>query len=193
LNIPSCIRKAIMGHRRVVHDIDPLTLKGWLDRDQAILVDVREPDEYAREHIAGARLMPLSRFDRAALPATGGKTVVLQCNSGNRSRQLAEQMGGEWHHLDGGIQAWKRARLPVEADRHAPLPIMRQVQIAAGSLVLLGQILAWAVAPAFGLLSALVGAGLIFAGMTGFCGMARLLGRLPYNRAPGLRASGQHS
>jgi len=174
-----------MGLTRVVHDVDPLTLKRWLDRDQAILIDVREPDEYAREHLAGARLMPLSRFERTALPAADGKAVVLQCNSGNRSRQLAEQMGGEWHHLDGGIQAWKRAGLPVETDRHAPLPIMRQVQIAAGSLVVLGQVLAWLVAPAFGLLSAFVGAGLIFAGITGTCGMAKLLGRLPYNRAPG--------
>jgi rhodanese-related sulfurtransferase len=174
-----------MSLARVVHDVDPLTLKRWLDRDQAILIDVREPDEYAREHLAGARLMPLSGFDRTALPAADGKTVVLQCNSGNRSRQLAEQCGGEWHHLDGGIQAWKRAGLPVETERHAPLPIMRQVQIAAGSLIVLGQILAWLVAPAFALLSAFVGAGLIFAGITGTCGMARLLGRLPYNRAPG--------
>jgi rhodanese-related sulfurtransferase len=142
---------------------------------------VREPDEYAREHIAGARLMP--RFDRTALPVANGKTVVLQCSSGNRSRQIAERTPGAWH-LDGGLQAWKRAGLPVETDRDAPLPIMRQVQIAAGSLVLLGQVLAWLVAPGFGLLSALVGAGLILAGITGTCGMARLLGRLPYNRTP---------
>jgi rhodanese-related sulfurtransferase len=163
-------------------DVDPRTLERWLDDGTAILVDVREPDEYAREHIAGARLMPLSRFDRAALPAGNGKTVVLQCNSGNRSRQLGERMGGAWHHLAGGIQAWKRAGLPVEVDRRTPLPIMRQVQIAAGVLVLLGQILGWLLAPAFGLLSTFVGAGLILAGITGYCGMARLLALLPYNR-----------
>jgi rhodanese-related sulfurtransferase len=171
-----------MSFPRTVHDVDPRTLERWLDDGKAILVDVRELDEYTREHIAGARLMSLSRFDRAALPAGNGKTVVLQCNSGNRSRQLGEQMGGAWHHLAGGIQAWKRAGLPVKADRRAPLPIMRQVQIAAGGLVLLGQILGWLVAPAFGLLSAFVGAGLIFAGITGYCGMARLLALLPYNR-----------
>jgi len=171
-----------MGPTSVVHDIDPVTLQRWLDHDQAILVDVREPDEYAHQHIAGARLMPLSRFDPSTLPSAAGKTLVLQCNSGNRSRQIGEQLAGEWHHLEGGIQAWKRAGLPVEADRRAPLPIMRQVQIAAGSLVLLGQILAWLVAPGFALLSAFVGAGLIFAGITGYCGMAKLLGRLPYNR-----------
>jgi rhodanese-related sulfurtransferase len=134
------IRKAAMS---IVHDVDPTTLKQWLDQERAILVDVREPDEYAREHITGARLMPLSRFDPSTLPAASGKTIVLQCNSGNRTRQFADQTTGEWHHLEGGIQAWKRAGLPVETNRRAPLPIMRQVQIAAGSLVVLGQLLAW--------------------------------------------------
>jgi rhodanese-related sulfurtransferase len=84
--------------------------------------------------------------------------------------------------LDGGLAAWKHAGLPVVADRRAPLPIMRQVQIAAGSLVLLGVILAVLVSPWFMALSAFVGAGLVMAGVTGFCGLANLLAHMPWNR-----------
>lgn len=169
-----------------LHDVAPATLKTWLERDEAILVDVREADEYAREHIAGARLHPLSRLTAAPLPGAPGKKLVLQCNSGNRTRQAAAQILArepiELYHLAGGIQAWKRDGLPVEVDRSAPLPIMRQVQIAAGLLVLLGLLLAVVLSPWFALLSAFVGAGLLFAGVTGHCGMAKLLARLPYNR-----------
>jgi rhodanese-related sulfurtransferase len=167
-----------------LRDVDPATLKGWLDHGRAILVDVREADEYAREHIPGARLNALSRFDPGRLPREPDKIMVLMCNSGNRSRQAAGRLTDhqELAHLAGGIQAWKRAGLPVEADPGAPLPIMRQVQIAAGSLVLLGLLLAALLSPWFALLSAFVGAGLIVAGITGFCGMAELLQHLPYNR-----------
>ncbi len=168
-----------------LRDVDPATLKDWLDHDRAILVDVREADEYAREHVAGARLQPLSRLAADGVAGAPGKIMVLMCNSGNRSREAAGALlpdHPELAHLAGGIQAWKRAGLPVASDRKAPLPIMRQVQIGAGSLVLLGLLLALLLSPWFALLSAVVGAGLVTAGLTGFCGMAELLQRLPYNR-----------
>jgi rhodanese-related sulfurtransferase len=175
-----------MSAAPVLQDVDPVTLQAWLDRDRATIVDVREADEYAREHIAGAALRPLSTLNGNALPREPGKHLVLMCNSGNRTRQAARQIltrePGELHHLEGGIQAWKKAGLPVEQDAKAPLPIMRQVQIAAGSLVLLGIVLALLVSPWFMALSAFVGAGLVFAGVSGFCGMARMLELLPYNR-----------
>lgn len=169
-----------------LQDVDPGTLRDWLDHDEATLVDVREADEYAREHIAGATLRPLSTLDGHDLPRQARKRLVLICNSGNRTRQAARQIlarqPGELHHLEGGLQAWKKAGLPVEQNRRAPLPLMRQVQIAAGSLVLLGIVLALLVSPWFMALSAFVGAGLVFAGISGFCGMARMLELLPYNR-----------
>ena len=84
--------------------------------------------------------------------------------------------------LEGGIPAWQQAGLPVQKLKNAPLPLMRQVQITAGSLVLLGLILSTMVAPAWILLSWFVGAGLVFAGVSGFCGMARLLAVMPWNR-----------
>ena len=83
---------------------------------------------------------------------------------------------------EGGLDAWKKAGLPVSFDRSKPIDIMRQVQIAAGSLVLIGVMLGFLVNPGFYALSGFVGAGLLFAGVSGFCGMARLLGVMPWNR-----------
>ncbi|MBC7637039.1 MAG: rhodanese family protein, partial [Acetobacteraceae bacterium] len=96
---------------------------------------------------------------------------------------LAGRIGGKAYVLDGGLDGWARAGLPVGANRKAPLEMMRQVQIVAGSLVLTGAVLGWLVSPYFFGLSAFVGAGLTFAGISGFCGMARVLGYLPWNRA----------
>ena len=170
-------------------EIDARTLKSWLDRDAAVLLDVREPAEHARERIAGATLAPLSRLDVDPLPRAalerGKRRLVLHCASGARSSQAAERLraqGLDVTHLSGGIAAWKQAGLPVATDTSAPLPIMRQVQIVAGSLALAGVVLGFALHPGFFLLSGAVGAGLLFAGVSGNCMMANLLLRLPYNR-----------
>ena len=173
---------------RNLRQIKAAAVRTLLDRGDAVLIDVREPDEHARERIEGARLAPLSRFDPVSLVGEGerGKIAVFHCNSGNRTAHAADRLLGagfaEAYQLEGGIQGWMRAGLPVIADRKAPLPIMRQVQIAAGSLVLLGLVLAVLVSPWFMALSAFVGAGLIVAGISGFCGMANLLLHMPWNR-----------
>jgi rhodanese-related sulfurtransferase len=160
-------------------------LKRWLEQGGTTLIDVRGADEHARERIPGAEPMPLATLDPARILARPGR-VVLHCQSGMRSRQAAEEVraagGTEVWELAGGLQAWKRAGLPVEGDARAPLPIMQQVQIVAGSLIVLGFVLGLVLAPAWHLLSGFVGAGLIFAGISGRCGMASLLARLPYNR-----------
>lgn len=96
----------------------------------------------------------------------------------------AARVHGDAFVLEGGLEGWTRAGLPLVQNRKAPLEIMRQVQIAAGSLVLIGVLMgAFISAPWFGL-AAFVGAGLIFAGISGFCGMARLLMLAPWNRRP---------
>lgn len=168
-----------------LREIDAATAKAWLDRGEALLIDVRETGEHARENIAGAKLMPLSSFDPAKLPATGGKRLVVHCLSGSRSARALAQLaaaGIEGINMTGGIEAWKAAGLPVREDKSAPLPIMRQVQIVAGSLIVAGAALGVYVHPGFHALSAFVGAGLVFAGASGWCGMANLLSLLPYNR-----------
>jgi rhodanese-related sulfurtransferase len=164
--------------------IDPQTLKRRLDEGSAVLIDIREPVEHARERIAGARLVPLSAVDRYQL--AGDKAVVFHCRTGSRTTAnagiLLAKNCPQAYSLAGGLEAWKTAGLPTEVDRRAPIEMFRQVQIAAGSLVLLGLLLAVLVSPWFAALSAFVGAGLSFAGVTGTCGMARLLGIMPWNR-----------
>ena len=153
----------------------------------ALLVDIREQDEHAREHIPGSRLIPLSRIS-TGLPQTGeAKKVIFHCRSGGRTQAAIDHLrpvdAEEVYILDGGLMAWKAAGFATVIDKRKPIEIMRQVQIAAGSLVMLGVLLGWLVHPGFYALSGFVGAGLTFAGVTGFCGMARLLAVMPWNRA----------
>jgi rhodanese-related sulfurtransferase len=168
--------------------ITPAEAARLLREDGATLVDVREPDEHARERIPGARNLPLSRLEEAELAVHQGRPVLFHCRSGARTegnaQRLAARIGGvcEAFIVEGGLDAWKRAGLPVAEDRRQPLELMRQVQIAAGSLVLLGVVLGALASPWFHGLAGFVGAGLVFAGVTGTCGMATLLRLMPWNR-----------
>lgn len=102
-----------------LRDLGPQEVAALLKDRRIVLVDVREPAEYAAERIHGALNFPLSTFDPDALPAGGGREVVLQCGSGKRSALAAEQCRargvGVEAHLGGGIAAWKAARLPTIA------------------------------------------------------------------------------
>lgn len=166
--------------------ISPADLQRRLQADSAVLIDIREPAEYAREHIQGARLVPLSAIDSHDFDTQHGKAAVFTCRSGNRTAMNAARLLAkgfpETYVLDGGLDGWKRAGLPVHFNADAPLDLQRQVQITAGGMALAGAVLAWLVSPWFILLSGFVGAGLMMAGMTGFCGMARMLAVMPWNR-----------
>jgi rhodanese-related sulfurtransferase len=166
--------------------VQPQDLQARLAAGTAVLVDIREADEFARSHIAGALPRPLSQWEAAHLSFAPDADVVFTCRSGARSSgacdRLAARIEGQAFVLDGGLDGWARQGLPLELNRDAPLEIMRQVQIAAGSLVLLGIMLGFAVSPLWFGLSAFAGAGLTFAGISGFCGMARLLMLAPWNR-----------
>lgn len=151
---------------------------------EVTVIDVREPMEYASGHIANSLNVPLSRITKADLPPG---PLVLVCQSGNRSSkaQASLQQLGHPHPVSdllGGFPSWQQAGLPVGKFKNAPLPLMRQVQITAGSLVLIGVLLSQLLAPGWIWLSGFVGAGLMFAGITGFCGMARLLAAMPWNK-----------
>ena len=169
-----------------LHEVDAKTLKSWIDADKVVLIDIREPDEYTREHIPGSRLVPLSSFNPSDFPREHEKIGVFHCGSGMRTTEAASKILStgfkEIYHLDGGLGAWKKAGLPVNMNRKAPISIMRQVQIIAGGFVVLGIALALLVSPWFMALSAFVGAGLIFAGASGTCAMASLLAVMPWNR-----------
>lgn len=175
-----------MQQANSLRGVDAATLKRWLDEDKAVLIDVREVDEYVREHIPGARLVPLSAFDPADFPRDQDKIGVFHCASGNRTCQAADRLlatgFADVYHLDGGIGAWKKAGLPINLNRRMPISIMRQVQITAGSLVVLGALLAVLLSPWFIALSAFVGAGLVLAGASGHCLMADMVSFMPWNR-----------
>ena len=152
----------------------------------ASLIDIRSPDEHARERIAGALNVPL---DELSPEATPGDILIFHCRSGMRTSQAAARLkdaarGRQCYAVEGGLNGWGSAGLPIEKVRGAPLELQRQVMIAAGLLVLAGSLMSMFVAPLFIWLAVFVGAGLTLAGVTGFCGMARLLAMMPWNRRP---------
>lgn len=172
--------------------ISPAEAKALIDQG-AVLVDIREADERARASIAGSAHMPLSKIDTfKAAPATQGQVVVFHCKGGNRTAvnaaKLQEKAQCEAYVLDGGIDAWRAAGLPLASPapaattRKAPIEIIRQVMIVAGSLALLGVVLGFNVAPEWFYLSAAIGAGLMFSGITGWCLMATILKLMPWNK-----------
>ncbi|MGA2497694.1 MAG: rhodanese-like domain-containing protein [Tepidisphaeraceae bacterium] len=155
------------------------------------LIDVRTPGEFAGVHAAGARLVPLDTLDVQAVlasrQAAPDQPVYLICKAGSRGKKACEKFIAAGCvnvvNVEGGTDAWVAAGLSVERSGSGVIALDRQVRIAAGSLVLLGALLAWKVAFVFIGLSAFVGAGLVFSGITDTCGMAMLLARMPWNRA----------
>lgn len=169
----------------MLDSISPEEAQKKLQEGTARLVDVREPDELAALRLPGAEAAPLSIIRWVGLrPATAEVPIIFTCNSGRRTRMdsdlLQQLAGGPAYQLEGGTQNWAAKGLPVERGGKS-LPMFRQIQIGAGSLVLLG-LLGGLVWPGMLWLSAFVGAGLVFAGVTGFCGLALLLAAMPWNK-----------
>jgi glyoxylase-like metal-dependent hydrolase (beta-lactamase superfamily II)/rhodanese-related sulfurtransferase len=172
-----------------VHNVSPPQL-AQLARERALtLIDVRTPGEFDSLRVAGSINIPLDRLDAASLKArlSTDEAVYCICQTGTRSQIAARLLreGGFPHvvHVDGGTNAWMAAGLPVERGTRNVLPLDRQVRIAAGALVVAGVAGGALAHPGWYALSALVGAGLLYAGITGQCGMTLLFSRLPWNQA----------
>ena len=156
---------------------------------QVELIDVRTPAEFREVHVEFARNVPLDQLDPARVMQTridaGGEPLYIICQSGARGRQACErfQQAGFSNvvNVEGGTLAAAQAGLPVLRGKKV-ISLERQVRIVAGSLVLTGAVLAWLVHPAFIGLSAFIGAGLVFAGITDTCGMGMMLATMPWNR-----------
>lgn len=172
-----------------VHTISPLELERLRRNGAKVdLIDVRTSAEFreVRAHIA--RNIPLDRLDAQDLVQGRNEhpeePIYVICRSGNRSRKACEKLLAagvtDVVNVEGGTLAWEAAGLDVVRGKRT-ISLERQVRIAAGSLVLLGVVLAWLVHPAFVAISAFVGAGLVFAGVTDTCGMGMLLARMPWN------------
>mgnify|MGYP001814116777 CR=1 FL=1 len=158
------------------------------------LLDVRTPVEFEEMHIAGSKLIPLAELPQQCAELDPGERYLLICGSGKRAGQaeeiLAENGFQDLSILDGGVMAWAQDQLPVTRTHRKGLPLMRQVQLVVGILALAGSVLAIASSPWFALIPAVLGAGLTMAGATGWCGLALLLTKMPWNRREGPCASG---
>jgi rhodanese-related sulfurtransferase len=170
--------------------ISPSDVAASRARSPAIrLIDVRTPAEFRSVHAEGATLVPFDQFDPGQFRRrdTGENgPIYLICGSGGRAKAAAEKCVAadltDVAVVEGGTSAWLAAGLPVVRGRGA-ISLERQDRIAAGSLVLIGVILGFAASHIFFGLSAFVGAGLVFAGVTDTCGMGLMLVRMPWNRA----------
>ncbi len=153
------------------------------------LLDVRTPPEFTNAHVPGARLIPLDDLDIEAYLTRHqpGSPLYVICLAGGRAKMAIDRFekAGCFDCLlvEGGTQAWIDAGLPVDRGAGKVLPLMRQVQIVVGALSAMGGALALLVSPWFALLPVLIGSGLLFAGLTGKCGLAYLLARIPWNRS----------
>ncbi len=171
-----------------LNKLSPQDVAARLKRGEIRLVDIRNPDERAREHIEGSLAAPIGSLSSAGLKIDAGDAVVFHCKSGMRTDQncelLSASVAGDAFILEGGIDGWKRAGLPTRANRSAPLELNRQVQMVAGLLILLGVIFGALVHPRITACRPL-SAGLFFAGASGWCGMAHVLKIMPWNRSAG--------
>jgi rhodanese-related sulfurtransferase len=152
------------------------------------VLDVRTPAEFAEVHAPRARNLPLDALKPGELAGQypPHEPVYLLCRSGQRAAKAAEKLAdagfAEPIVVEGGTLAWIEANLPVVRGRATAISLERQVRIVAGALVFTGTALGWFVHRGFFVLPAFVGAGLVFAGVTDFCGMGLLLAKMPWNK-----------
>ena len=167
--------------------ITPVELQKLLTAQPSVpVIDVRTPMEFAEVHVPQARSVPLDELKPSSLQLAKDQPVYLLCRSGQRATKAAEKLAKEGFLqpivIAGGTLAWIAANLPVTRSAVKVISLERQVRIAAGALVFTGVLLARFANPHFIWLSGFVGAGLIFAGITDFCGMGMLLAKMPWNR-----------
>ena len=167
--------------------ISPLELQKILvAQPSSPVIDVRTPVEFAEVHVPQAQSVPLDELRPGSLPFPKDQPVYLLCRSGQRAAKAAEKFAKDGFTqpviIEGGTLAWIEANLPVTRSAVKVISLERQVRIAAGAIVFTGVILAHFVNFNFIWLSGFVGAGLVFAGITDFCGMGLLLARMPWNR-----------
>ncbi len=163
-------------------------LKNLIDSNakDILLIDVRSPQEYEGGHIPFALNIPLSELKKEKVEQlSNGRKIITVCKSGTRSKIACQQL--EASGIDniltvtGGTEAWKNSGHAIEGKGTSVISLERQVRIGAGFLVLSGVLLGSMLNTGFYLLSAFVGAGLIFSGITDWCGMGLILSKLPWN------------
>lgn len=171
--------------------ISPTALRELTAKGQArCLVDVRTPAEYEEVHVEGAHLMSLDKLDaaelRAALKPATGEKIYLLCKSGRRAQQAAEKLSTAGVQncvvVEGGTDACVASGFDCKRGAKT-LPLDQQVRVTLGVIILASFLFAHLVHPYFIWIAAFIGAGLVFSGLTGFCGMALLLAKAPWNQS----------
>lgn len=163
------------------------TLKTWIDKDEAIVIDVRETAEFDSGHIAEAKSIPLSQVCASSLPHYADKKVVINCQHGARGTAACQKLqsdlkDAQLYNLEGGISSWIDAGFPIVGQPSCSLPLIQQVQVSVGIWILVSIALALTINPLLSLLAAIPGFGLIYAGLTGTCGLTNVLALMPWNR-----------
>jgi rhodanese-related sulfurtransferase len=157
-----------------------------VDLASAAVIDVREFPEFAALSIPGSRLVPAATLEREAQGWSKHDPIALVCRSGRRATDAATRLAlmgfSDLFVLEGGIEAWKAAGLPVQSVARKLWSLERQVRVMAGGMVLVSAILGLILSPWFFGWTLFVGAGLTFAGISDICLMATALGKLPWNR-----------
>lgn len=163
-----------------------------IQEGNAVIIDVREADEFKTEHIANALSVPLSSLEKGVemLNLPEDKTVIFQCLKGSRGQMAYERIQnlGTYKNtilnVEGGIEAWKEQGLPVIQANAASstISLFRQIQITVGFLLILCVLLGFGGAPVAFIVTGLLGCGLLFAGLTGWCGLGMVLARMPWNK-----------
>ncbi|MGB6223200.1 rhodanese-like domain-containing protein [Haloferula sp.] len=151
-----------------------------------VILDVRTGVEFSEKRLTNSKHLPLDQLKDSLSQLDPSKHHYLLCLSGKRAAKAADILAingfENFSIVDGGIDAWERSGLPVERTERRVLPLMNQVQLIIGVLALTGSLLAIFINPIFAILPAFLGAGLILAGSTGWCGLALLLAKMPWNR-----------
>jgi rhodanese-related sulfurtransferase len=154
---------------------------------QLQLIDVRSSSEFASGHIPGAVNIPMDQIEARLQDLCPGLPLVLICQAGTRARMTADLLANTPHDivvLEGGTSAWIQNGLPTVCCIRSRWSLERQVRLIAGVLALAGALLALTVNAKWVFLSAFIGLGLTFAGLTDICAMGMLLAKMPWNRTP---------
>lgn len=175
--------------------ITPQQAKKSLDENKGIIIDVREPIEISACSISKSIEAPLSQGAVLESLSDENIDIIVMCQSGSRSKRackLIEKQHPNYkvYILSGGINAWEAAGLPVNKKKTSILSLERQVQLTVGTFIFVTAMLGYFFAPVFTLFSAFLGAGLIFSGLSGTCGLAIILAKMPWNKLPEDQARG---
>jgi len=181
-----------MNNGAMSHNITAHQAEEWLKSGEAVLIDVREPDEFKQEHIVYAQSVPLAQVENRikAMQLPEHRKLIMQCKAGKRGEAAClaliedESFSRPVYNIEGGIGAWRDAGFPVisAGDSGPKISIFRQVQMIVGGLIVLFIALGFLAGPWGFVLAGVLAAALAFAGITGWCGLAMALRKMPWNK-----------